>query len=132
MGQDFNQPIHVTPLPRDLAVLTLGDSFDQPLDTVVWPKGLKEVSIGCSFTGNDSPRLADVVWPSGLRILTAPRINIGQLPKDCIREFVGDSDDDEFFEAPWLAGDPWSYGFAGGIGVFGMGGMGLLWDSDSD
>ncbi|CAN0527330.1 unnamed protein product, partial [Ectocarpus sp. 8 AP-2014] len=121
MGQDFNQPIHVTPLPRDLAVLMLGDSFDQPLDTVVWPKGLLEVFIGHGFTGSESPRLADVVWPSSLRMMSAPRINIGHLPKDCCRDFVGDSDDDEFFEVPWLAGEPWPLGFAGGGGVFGMG-----------
>ncbi|CAM9260910.1 unnamed protein product [Ectocarpus sp. 12 AP-2014] len=129
MGQDFNQPLHVAPLPRDLAVLMLGDSFDQPLDTVAWPKGLLEVFIGHGFTGNESPRLADMVWPSGLRLMSAPRMNIGHLPKDCCREFVSDSDDDEFFEAPWLADEPWPLEFAGGGGVFGMG---VLLDTDSD
>ncbi|CAB1097524.1 unnamed protein product [Ectocarpus sp. CCAP 1310/34] len=125
MGQDFNQPIHVAPLPRDLAVLMLGDSFDQPLDTVAWPKGLLEVFIGQGFTGYESPRLADVVWPSGLRLMSAPRMNIGHLPKDCCREFVGDVDG----EAPWLADETWPLEFAGGGGVFGMG---VLLDTDSD
>lgn len=85
----FDQPIHVTPLPKELQVLKLGEVFDQPLDNVVWPKGLKEVDVGWGFTGKMSPRLADVVWPSGLREMKARRgVDMGHLPKGCCRRFA--------------------------------------------
>lgn len=81
-GFRFNQPIHVTPLPKGLQVLKLGEAFDQPLDNVVWPKGLKEVDTGWQFSGRKSPRLADVVWPSSLREMKAPMmVDMGHLPR---------------------------------------------------
>lgn len=102
-GFSFDQPIHVTPLPQDLQVLELGDVFDQPLDSVVWPKSLKEVYIGWSFTGGQSHRLADVVWPSSLRVMKAPdRVNMGHLPNDCCRCFA---------DQPSYEIDPCSLGF---------------------
>ena len=83
---DFDQPIHVTPLPQGLQTLTLGELFDQPLENVAWPKGLKEVSFAWYFTGRLSPRLADVVWPSGLRKMRAPEeVDMGELPEGCRR-----------------------------------------------
>lgn len=111
-GSCFDQPIHVTPLPKELKVLKLGDEFDQSLDNVVWPEGLKEVAIGRGFTGKESPRLGEVVWPKGLLELTAPMMieEMGHLPSGCTLRFSSllpgldnDSDDYEM--------DPWSMGF---------------------
>ena len=43
---DFNQPIDVAPLPRDLEVLKFSPQFNHRLDHIIWPRGLKEVVLG--------------------------------------------------------------------------------------
>lgn len=127
-GDYFNQPIHVTPLPRDLEVLRLGDTFDQPLDNVVWPKGLKKVAIGYGFTGDESPQLADVVWPSSLQEMKAPAGDMGRLPKGCRRHVILDPEDELDYFMFGNVFDPW---WLGGAGMFEMLEMGM-WESDSE
>ena len=89
-GPAFNQPIHRSPLPRNLEVLRLGDGFDQPLKDVVWPKGLKEVNIGESFDHD----LSGVKWPKTLERITAPPdLPLGMLPQSCAVIVLQDLED---------------------------------------
>lgn len=110
-GRAFNQPIHVTPLPRGLKVLELGNAFNQPLRDVVWPDGLEKVAIGTGFHVGDNCG-SGVVWPSGLRTICAPEGNIGKLPKHCVRHVLEEEDsEDHWREALCDSADDEEYGY---------------------
>lgn len=78
----FDQPIDVSPLPRDLEILKFGDQFDQSFDRVQWPQGLKEIVLGHSFRGGNGSNLRHVRWPASLRDITAPLAALTALISD--------------------------------------------------